>query len=133
MRDIFLFIFNINFIQNRTTVNMLKCIFGFLEFGQNRDSQMMQGAYARSVMQPVNIPNMDLMPKAAEQRLHCKCNKGVQCTCTSIYHLRFDSQTHHLINDFLVFLLHSCTTTFHSRRINCMQYNTASHAFTRTS
>lgn len=33
----------------------------------------MQSAYARSVLTPVNIPNMDLIQKATEQRLHCKC------------------------------------------------------------
>lgn len=37
----------------------------------------MQSAYARSVMTPVNIPNMDMMQKAAEQRLHCKCYSNI--------------------------------------------------------
>lgn len=45
----------------------------FVFFCPNRDSQLMQSAYARSVLTPVNIPNMDLIQKATEQRLHCKC------------------------------------------------------------
>lgn len=49
-----------NYVNNPINILVFHC--------QSRDSQVIHSAY---------IPSMDMMQKAAEQRLHCKCTQYV--------------------------------------------------------